>query len=426
MKFTVESIKGLRLPPNKDEAIYFDDEVPGFGIRLRQGGSRRWIFQYKIGAKARRMSLGSADAITLKAAREGERDKAGKIIRPGARDLYAKTRLGDDPAGEKHEKQDRAGDTFEPAARRFLAFQKAHGGKGQGMRPRSYDDIERHLMVHAKPLHGLLLPKIQRQDIASVLSVVRSRAAGGKGAAVTANRVRSTLSSFFSWAISEGLVDHNPVTGTLRTEEQSRERVLTHDELRIIWNALEDDHFGAIMKLLMLTGQRAAEISGLRRSELQDDAFTLPPERTKNGKEHTVPLSAPARAIIAAQPIRQGTDGKVRDFIFGYADGPFSGWTGSRNLLNARIAKLTGQTLPHWTPHDLRRSFVTHASKLGIQPHVIEAIVNHVSGFRAGVAGIYNRNPYDAEKRTALATWADHLLSIVEGRDSNITTLRRA
>jgi integrase len=247
-----------------------------------------------------------------------------------------------------------------------------------------------------------------------------------KGADVTANRVRATLSSFFSWAISEGLTEQNPVTGTKRTEEQSRERVLSHDELRIIWNALEDDHFGAIIKLLALTGQRAAEIAGLRRSELQDDAFTLPPERTKNAIEHTVPLSEPALAILAAQPQRQGSDGNVRDFIFGYADGPFSGWTGSRKLLNDRIEKKHGKALPHWTPHDLRRSFATHASKLGIQPHVIEAILNHVSGFRAGVAGIYNRNPYDAEKRTALATWADHLLAIVEGRTSNVTPLRRA
>jgi integrase len=180
------------------------------------------------------------------------------------------------------------------------------------------------------------------------------------------------------------------------------------------------------MKLLALTGQRAAEISGLKWSELHGDAFVLPPERTKNGKEHGVPLSEPARAIIGGQPRRQGSDGKLRDFVFGYADGPFSGWTGGRKLLNTRIEKATGQALPHWTPHDLRRSFATHASKLGIQPHVIEAILNHVSGFRAGVAGIYNRNPYDAEKRTALALWADHLLAIVNGHESNVVSFAAA
>lgn len=323
--------------------------------------------------------------------------------------------MGQDPAGEKQRDRTTATDTFKAVADRFLAFQKTQ------LRPRSYDDIERHLMVHGKSLHGLLLGKIQRQDIASVIGAVRS-----KGAAVTANRVRATASSFFGWAISEGLIDNNPVTGTLRTEEKSRERVLSFDELRLVWNALEEDHFGAIIKLLALTGQRAAEISGLKWSELIGDAFILPPERTKNGREHTVPLSEPAHAIITAQPRRQDVDGRLRDFVFGYADGPFSGWTGARKLLNARIKKATGQALPHWTPHDLRRSFATHASKLGFQPHVIEAILNHVSGFRAGVAGIYNRNPYDAEKRTALATWADQLLAIVEARESNVKPLKRA
>jgi integrase len=301
--------------------------------------------------------------------------------------------LGQDPAGEKQHVRTTATDTFKAVADRFFAFQKKQ------LRPRSYDDVERHLMMHGKPLHGLLLSKIQRQDIASVIGTVRA-----KGAAVTANRVRSTLSSFFGWAISEGLVDNNPVTGTKRTEEKSRERVLDPLEIRVIWNALEDDQFGAIMKLLALTGQRAAEIAGLRRSELKADAAVLPPERTKNGREHTIPFSAPAQAIIAAQPVRQGSDGKVRDLIFGYGDGPFAGWTKSREGLDRRIEKALGHPLPHWTPHDLRRSFATHASKLGIQPHIIEAILNHVSGFRAGVAGIYNRNPYDAEKRTALAT----------------------
>jgi integrase len=403
VKLTTASIRTIAPVPPKTDVIEFDDTVPGFGVRARAGGSKVYVVQYAIGEKTRRMSLGKVELQGVDKAREK------------AKDILAAVRLGKDPAGEKQRDRTTATDTFKAIADRFLAFQKTQ------LRPRSYDDVERHLMMHGKSLHGLLLTKIQRQDIASVISAVRA-----KGAEVTANRVRATLSSFFSWAISEGLTEHSPVTGTKRTEEQSRERVLSFDELRLIWNALEDDHFGSIIKLLALTGQRAAEISGLKWSEVHGDAFTLPPDRTKNAIEHSVPLSEPARAIIAVQPRRQGSDGKVRDYIFGYGDGPFSGWTGSRKLLNARIEKITGKPLPHWTPHDLRRSFATHASKLGIQPHVIEAILNHISGFRAGVAGIYNRNPYDAEKRTALATWADHLLAIVEGRESNVTPLRRA
>ena len=228
--------------------------------------------------------------------------------RDKAKDILAAVRLGQDPAGEKQRDRKTATETFKAVAERIS--RSKGGGKDAVCGRDPMSDVDRHLMMHGKPLHGLLLAKIQRQDIASVISAVRA-----KGKAVTANRVRTSLSSFFSWAIGRA-VDHNPVTGTLRTEEKSRERVLSYDELRLIWNALEEDHFGAIIKLLALTGQRAAEISGLRRTELQGDAFTLPPERTKNGLEHTVPLSEPARAIIAAQPRRQGSDGEVARFDF--------------------------------------------------------------------------------------------------------------
>jgi integrase len=409
MKLTAASIRAIAPIPPKTDRIEFDDAVPGFGVRARAGGSKVYVVQYGIGEKTRRMSLGNVELQGVDKAREK------------AKDILAKVRLGQDPAGEKQQARETATDTFKDVAKRFLAFQLAHGGKeGRGLRPRSYSEAERHLMMHAKTLHGLLLSKIQQRDIASVISSVRAKHA------VTANRVRTSLASLFSWAIGEGLVNSNPVTGTKRTDEKSRERVLEPAELRLIWNSLEDDHFGAILKLLALTGQRAAEISGMRWSELKNDVLVLPPDRTKNHREHLVPFSEPARAVIAAQPRRPGPDGELRDLIFGFGDGPFSGWGKSKDALEKRIAEKAGQPLPHWTPHDLRRSFATHASGLGIQPHIIEVILNHVSGFRAGVAGIYNRQAYEVEKRTALTLWADHLLSIVEDRESNVTTLKRA
>lgn len=424
MKLTAKNIQRLKLPVGKTDHLFWDDDIPGFGLRLREGGSRSWIFQYAIGDKQRRMSLGAAapESFTKIKIKDGDGEqKTLKIgIREYAADLHAKVKLGQDPAGEKQQARKTATDTFEDVAERFLAFQKAHGGRGQGLRQSSYTEAERHLMTHSKTLHRLLLDKIQQRDIANVISAMRVKHP------VTANRVRTSLASLFSWAISEGLVTSNPVTGTKRTEEKSRDRVLDASELRLIWNALEDDHFGSIIKLLALTGQRAAEIAGMRWSELKNDVLVLPPERTKNHREHLVPLSGPARAIIAAQPRRVDQDGNLRDLIFGFGQGPFSGWGNSKEDLDKRIAKKVGRELPHWTPHDLRRSFATHASGLGIQPHIIEVILNHVSGFRAGVAGIYNRHAYDAEKRTALALWADHLMAIVEDRKSNVAPLRRA
>jgi integrase len=419
MKLTSASIRTIEPTPPKTDRIEFDDAVPGFGVRARKGGSKVYVVQYAIGEKTRRMSLGKVELQGV--------DKA----RDKAKDILAKVRLGQDPAGEKQQARDTATDTFKSVAERFLAFQKTHGGKdGQGLRARSLSEAERHLMTHARTLHGLLLAKIQQRDIASVLSAVRVKHA------VTANRVRTSLATLFSWAIGEGLITSNPVTGTKRTDEKSRDRVLDPAELRAIWNLLEDDHFGAIMKLLALTGQRAAEIAGLRWSEIAASvdgatllplsAICLPPARTKNHREHSIPLSKAAGEIIEAQPRRTTADGELRDLIFGFGEGPFSGWGKSMAALNKRIAEKAGRALPHWTPHDLRRSFATHAGGLGIQPHIIEVILNHVSGFRAGVAGVYNRQAYDAEKRTALAIWADHLLAIVDSRASNVAPFKRA
>jgi integrase len=409
MKLTAASIRSIEPIPPKTDRIEFDDAVPGFGVRVRAGGSKVYVVQYSIGNKQRRMSLGNVALQGVDKARER------------AKDILAKVRLGQDPAGEKHQARETANDTFKDVAQRFLAFQKAHGGKeGKGLRPRSLSEAERHLTDHAKALNGLLLVKIQQRDIASVISAVRAKHA------VTANRVRTSLATLFSWAIGEGLITSNAVTGTKRTDENSRERVLNPAELRQIWNSLEDDQFGAIIKLLALTGQRASEIAGLRWSELKNGAVVLPPDRTKNAREHVVPLSDAAQRIIEAQPRRADADGTMRDLVFGHRKGPFSGWGKSKEALDQRITEKVGQPLPHWTPHDWRRSFATHAAGLGVQPHIIEVILNHVSGFRAGVAGIYNRQAYEAEKRTALTLWADHLLAIVEGRESNVTPLKRA
>jgi integrase len=174
-----------------------------------------------------------------------------------------------------------------------------------------------------------------------------------------------------------------------------------------------------------LTGQRADEIASLRWSEIRDDAILLPGERTKNHRQHIVPLSAPALGILQGQAHRVTAAGELRDLIFGLGDGPFSGWSRSKEMLDAKIAERTGKPLPHWIPHDLRRTAATGMAELSVQPHVIEAVLNHVSGHKAGVAGIYNRSSYEREKRQALDLWAEHLAAVVEGRVSNVTTLPR-
>jgi len=383
LRLTAKNIANLELPPGKTDHIHWDDDVPGFGLRMRAGGSRSYVFQFKIGTQQRRMALGTVTALDIGQARET------------AKDLYAKVRLGQDPAGAKAQARTMAAETFGAISRRFLDYQGRH------LRPRSFIELQRHLLKYAAPLHPLHLTKIERRDIAAVITGVAENSG-----IVTSNRARTSLGGLFAWAMQNGLAEANPVNGTARGgRERSRERVLAPSELALIWHHLGDGHYAAVMRLLMLTGQRASEIADLRWSEIGDGVIILPSERTKNHRVHILPLSTPARAILEAQPHRAD-----RDLIFGIGKGGFGGWHIRKQRLDAAIEAATGKALEPWTVHDIRRSVVTDMAELGIAPHIIEAIVNHVSGHKGGVAGIYNKARYQDEMRVALQRWADYLL----------------
>jgi integrase len=232
--------------------------------------------------------------------------------------------------------------------------------------------------------------------------------------------VRASLSGFFAWAIRHGLVDQNPVIGTAKYDESSRERVLSEAELKAIWNCAGQGDYADCVRLLMLTGARLNEIGSLSWPEVKADCIDLPPERCKNSRRHIIPLSAPARAILDSRP--RNPD---RHFVFGKReDRPLSGWTELKAGLDKRIAD-SGIEMLAWTHHDLRRSAATvMAEKLGVLPHVIEAVLNHVSGHKGGVHGVYNKASYDTAKRQALTLWAEHLMSIIEDRPATVVALR--
>jgi integrase len=398
MRLTDKAIASLKLPPGKTEVIHYDDDLPGFGIRLRAGGSARWVYTYKIGTQHRRITFGASSALSASRARAT------------ANELHAKVRLGADPSGEKTESRLRAGETMTTALQVYLAHQREH------IRPLSYRQLERHLNKHCRSLHSLQLAKIDRRTVATRLTTISSRSGP-----IEANRVRSSLAAFFAWAIREGLVDTNPVVGTSRRKETSRDRVLTNDELKAIWNASENaGDYGAVVQLLMLTGARITEIGSLRWSEVFGDKIVLPAERTKNSRAHIVPLSAAAAGILHAVPKRL-----ARDLVFGrHHDSPLTGWSVLKTALDKRIAK-NGAAV-EWVHHDLRRTVATRMAEedLGVQPHIIEAVLNHVSGHKHGIAGIYNRAAYEPEKRQALALWAEHLAAIVEGKGHKSKVVR--
>jgi integrase len=405
MKFTAKSIADFRLPAGKKDHWEPDDEIPNLYLRARIGGSKALVFSYKVGGASRKITLGSATALNISKARET------------ARDLNARVRLGGDPAGERAAAKVRAAETFGAIVPRFLTAQRAHRRN-----PHSYSDQERHLLTHSRLLHPLSLEKVTRRHIATVIAAVAENSGLRTG-----NQVRASLSAFFKFSMTQGFIDHNPVIGTAKNPEASRDRVLAPNELAGIWNNVADDQYGAILKVLMLSGQRAGEIGGLRWSEvdLDKNVILLPASRTKNGHSHVVPLSGPMRNILAAQPRRINPDGKVRDLIFGFGSGPFSGWSSAKKTLDARIAAATGKPLAPWRVHDLRRSFATHAAELGVRSDVIELCLNHRTG-RSGIIGVYNKSDLMPERRTAFDRFAEWLTSVIEGTESKITALRQA
>ena len=258
-----------------------------------------------------------------------------------------------------------------------------------------------------RPLHSSAITDITRADVASCLNrIIRD---SGR---VTAHMARSALSSLYTWALKQGIVEQNPVIGTEDPgPAKSRERVLKDGELAAIWRACGngDDDYSRIIKLLICTGCRD-EIGGLRQSEIELDSgtITLPAKRVKNGQDHVLPLPPLTRSIIASIPQRDG-----RDHLFGTrSSGGHTGWDRCKKNLDARLA---GKVVTDWVVHDIRRSVATRMADLGVEPHIIEAAINHQSGHKAGVAGTYNRSRYEKQVRAALSIWCDHLQSIISG-----------
>ena len=237
--------------------------------------------------------------------------------------VLGKVAAGLDPFAE--ERQARSAETFGGEIGRYLERKRS------AMKSRSFEEVERHLTNHAGSLAKLRLAEIDRRTIAVRLAEIEE-----DSGPVARNRVRSNLSAFFAWAIAEGFIEANPVTGTGKADEGgSRERVLSEDELARVLAALRDDQFGDIVRLLILTAQRREEIGGLRWDEvdLERGVIVLGADRTKNRRQHELPLSPQAKAILERQPRPNS-----RDLVFGYRVGGFSGWSDCKAALDSRLA----------------------------------------------------------------------------------------
>jgi integrase len=259
-----------------------------------------------------------------------------------------------------------------------------------------------------RKLHGWPIAEIKLANVASILDQLE------KGGAVSAARSRSALSSVFKWAMGRGYTDYNPVVNSMNPDNGvPRERVLNDNELRAIWNNCNrsDDDYHRIIRLLILTACRKSEVGGIAWSELNfdDRVWVIPAGRVKNKRDHALPVPHAFWEIIETIERRPG-----RDFLFGYSDVGFRNWSDPKEALDRRSG------ISDWTHHDIRRTVATRMADIGIQPHVIEAVLNHQSGHKGGVAGIYNRSSYAREVKTALAMWADYLHSTILGTERKI------
>ena len=403
MKLTEKVIDELQIEPGRLDRLVFDDVQRGLGVRITASGGKTFLVQYVIEGTKRRMPLGSVSAITLRDARAAARALLGEVAR------------GNDPASERKARIEAA-----KAERRRQAYtmqalindwQAEHLAE---RRPAYSAEATRALRVafpHRLEAGAELLTREDvRRTLAALPKAMRARTAAYGRAC-------------WGWAVKQGKMEVNPFEALPFPAPKARDRVLSDEELRAVWLAAKADQsrYGRIVQLLILTGQRRAEVAGMRWAELSADqrTWTIDPERAKNGKTSIVPLSDPAREIIEAIPV-------AGDLVFGSIrkhDGvelAFDGFSKCKAVLDAGAA-----LAEPWRLHDLRRTAATGLQALGIRLEVTEAILNHVSGSRAGIVGIYQRHEWTEEKRAALDAWGRRVLEIERGleRSGNVLEL---
>jgi integrase len=403
MNLTAKTVTALQMPAGKTDHIEWDGTLPGFGYRLRSGAGgkvlRSWVAQYRHAGRTRRLLLGSAEVLSPDKAR----DMAKKAL--------AAVALGTDPQAERSERRAKDRNSFRVVVDEHLK------DKESSVRRRTFIELKRYLTgKYFKPLHSMPIDTITRRDLSARLVAI-TRDSGS----ITAARARGIVNGLFIWAMTMGLADANPVVGAVKPKDsEGRSRVLTDAELASVWRACEEDEHGRILRLLALTGCRRQEVGGMRWSELDAErgAWTMPPSRTKNKREHALPLPSAAWDIISTVPRMAN-----RDHLFGLrAESGFVCWGAAKADLDAKL----GDSVAPWTLHDLRRTVATRMADLGVQPHAIEEILNHRSGHKAGIAGIYNRSSYEREVKAALLIWADHVRALAEGGDRKIISFTPA
>ncbi|SDF06113.1 tyrosine-type recombinase/integrase [Rhodospira trueperi] len=391
-------------------------EIPDAGVQglyfvVQPTGGKSWALRYRWQGSPVKYRLGDYPVIGLAEARDKSRD-ALRLLDAGTdpREVKRTQAVPEAPPD----------DTIRDIITEFIA-------RHAKVRNRSWQEVERVLRREVEPAWGhRRIGEIERKDVIRLIDSVVDR-----GAPVMANRVLAHTRKLFNWAVSRDLVATSVCAGVAApAQETKRDRVLSEAGLRALWTACDDvgEPFGSIVRLLILTGQRRDEVAGMRWTEVDTDAalWTIPGERAKNGVRHPVPLGETALSILASRPRVMAADesggGTARHVFTTTGASPFSGFSKAKARLDAamerRLAEETGEAtgdgpMAPWRLHDIRRTVATGLQRLGVRLEVTEAILDHVSGSRAGVIGIYQRHDWANEKRAALEAWERHVMETV-------------
>jgi integrase len=370
------------LPASKSDVVYWDVGYPGFGIKVTPKGRKVFVVLYRTGgagSKLRKYTIGPYGRVTLHQARVA------------ARKVFAARLEGRDPAAEKREAKRRVvADRIEDLLESFIAQRLSQN--------RSGGEIARLLRREVgQTWGGRSVHEISKRDVVEVVTAIEQR-----GAPVAANKLLKTVKTFLRWCVGRAILDQSPAEGVpLPTKEVARDRVLDDDELaRVILAARQmGGPYGGIVELLALTGQRREEVAGLQWEELDlaRRLWALPKSRTKNAKAHLVHLSEQSMAVLT----RADWPGPYVFSLLGTK--PFQEFS----RVKRRLDELSGVT--GWRLHDLRRTCVSGMARLGIAPHIADKILNHQAGTISGVAAVYQRHDFLAERRTAVEKWGAHI-----------------
>ena len=380
-KSAVDTLKAA----DKD-IVYWDAGLPGFGVKVTPRGRKVFVVLYRIGgagSRLRKYTIGPYGRVTLQMARA----EAQKVL--------AARHEGRDPATEKQESRrrlttDRVDDLIE-----VFIVQRVS-------KTRKAAEISRMLRREVTSRWGArFVSEIRRRDVIELASEVAQR-----GTPVAANKLLKIVKTFFNWCVGRAVIDSSPAEGVpLPGKEVARDRVLTDRELASVIMAVRrmEGPYGAIVEMLALTGQRREEVAQMVWDEIDFETrtWTLPASRAKNGKPHFVHLSARSIEVIERAP-------RLGRFVFSLSGiRPFQDFTNAKRALD----EFSGVT--DWRLHDLRRTCVSGMARLGVPPHVADKILNHQSGTISGVAAVYQRHDFLAERKLALERWGHHVETLV-------------